>query len=159
MRHCKYQRLENRHTASGLRTWDAFHTALIMSNCYSPVETGGRTASTSRTVTCLFHRTLILRVSLRRKGLPRWFRRQRMCNAGDLSSNPWVGKIPWRGEWRFPGEGNGDPLQYSCLENSMDRGAWVGYSPWGHKESDTTERLTEFKLVRHTAVLGFFSVN
>ena len=27
----------------------------------------------------------------------------------------------------------------SCLENSMDRGAWVGYNPWGHKESDMTE--------------------
>ena len=38
---------------------------------------------------------------------------------------------------RSPGEGNGNPLQYSCLENPMD-GA-LGYSPWGRKESDTTE--------------------
>ena len=38
------------------------------------------------------------------------------CNAGDL------GLIP--GSGRSPGEGNGNPLQYSCLENSMDRGAW-----------------------------------
>ena len=38
------------------------------------------------------------------------------CDAGDLGSDPWVRKIPW-------GE-NGNPLQYSCLENSMDRGAW-----------------------------------
>ena len=37
------------------------------------------------------------------------------CNAGDLGSIPWSG--------RFPGEGNGSPLQYSCLENSMDREA------------------------------------
>ena len=37
------------------------------------------------------------------------------CNAGDLRSIPGLG--------RFPGEGNGNPLQYSCLENSMDRGA------------------------------------
>ena len=37
-------------------------------------------------------------------------------NAGDL------GLIP--GSGRSPGEGNGNPLQYSCLENSMDRGAW-----------------------------------
>ena len=29
-------------------------------------------------------------------------------------------------------ECNGTPLQYSCLENSMDRGAWLGCSPWGH---------------------------
>ena len=34
-----------------------------------------------------------------------------------------------------PGEGNGNPLQYSCLGNPMDRGAW-----WGRKESDITER-------------------
>ena len=42
---------------------------------------------------------------------------------------------------RSPGEGNGSPLQYSCLENSMDRGAWQnrGDSPWDHKESDITE--------------------
>ena len=36
-----------------------------------------------------------------------------------------------------PGEGNGNPLQYSCLENPMDGGAW--WATWGHKESDTTE--------------------
>ena len=35
--------------------------------------------------------------------------------------------------------GNGNPLQYSCLENPMVGGALVGYSSWGHKESDTTE--------------------
>ena len=38
------------------------------------------------------------------------------CNAGDLGSIP--------GSRRSPGEGNGNPLQYSCLENPMDRGAW-----------------------------------
>ena len=38
------------------------------------------------------------------------------CNAGDKGSIP--------GSGRSPGEGNGNPLQYSCLENSMDRGAW-----------------------------------
>ena len=40
---------------------------------------------------------------------------------------------------RSPGEGHGNPLQYSGLENPMDRGA---YSPWGCKEWDTTERLS-----------------
>ena len=54
------------------------------------------------------------------------------CNAGDL------GLI--RGSGRSPGEGNGNPLQYFCLENPMQR-SLVGCSPWGHKESDTTERL------------------
>ena len=40
------------------------------------------------------------------------------------------------------GEGNGTPLQYSCLENPMDGGTWwAAVSPWGHEELDTTERL------------------
>ena len=51
-------------------------------------------------------------------------------NVGDLGSIPGLG--------RFPGEGNGNPLQYSCLENLMDREAC---SPQGRKELDTTERL------------------
>ena len=38
------------------------------------------------------------------------------CNTGELGSIPGLG--------RSPGEGNGNPLQYSCLENPMDRGAW-----------------------------------
>ena len=38
------------------------------------------------------------------------------CSVGDPSSIP--------GSGRSPGEGNGNPLQYSCLENSVDRGAW-----------------------------------
>ena len=41
------------------------------------------------------------------------------CHAGDLRD---VGSIP--GSGRFPGGGHGNPLQYSCLENPMDRGAW-----------------------------------
>ena len=50
-----------------------------------------------------------------------WRRRKRRgkesaCNAGDTGSIPELG--------RSPGEGNGYPLQYSCLENPMDRGAW-----------------------------------
>ena len=100
------------------------------------------------------------------------------------------------GSGRSPGEGNGRPLQYSCLENSMDWGAWratvhevtkiwtwlnethmekemqptpvlfpgklhglrslVGYSPWGCKESDTTERLHyhyHFTIKWHTHTL------
>ena len=37
---------------------------------------------------------------------------------------------------RSPGEGNGNPLQYSCLENPMDGGTWCATGSWGHKESD-----------------------
>ena len=40
---------------------------------------------------------------------------------------------------RPSGGGNGSPLQSSSLENPMDRGAWWGYSPWGHTELDMTE--------------------
>ena len=59
------------------------------------------------------------------------------ANPGDIRD---AGSIPRSG--RSPGGGNDNPLQYSCLENLVDRTAWAGYSPWGHKESDTTEQLT-----------------
>ena len=51
-------------------------------------------------------------------------------NAGDARD---LGSIP--GSGKSPGEGNGNPLQYSCLENPIDRGAW-GATPLGHKEFD-----------------------
>ena len=54
------------------------------------------------------------------------------CSAGDLGSIPGLG--------RSPGGGHGNPLQYSCLENPHGQRSLAGYSPWGHKESDTTER-------------------
>ena len=56
------------------------------------------------------------------------------CNAGDLGSIP--------ESRRSPGEGNGNPLQYTCLENSFHgQRNLVGFSPWGFKELDTIERL------------------
>ena len=48
------------------------------------------------------------------------------ANAGDLSSVPGLG--------RSPGEGNGNPHQYSCLENPHGQRSLACYSPWGHKE-------------------------
>ena len=67
-------------------------------------------------------------------GLPWWFGgKESAHNAGD------VGLIP--GSGRNPGEGNGNPLQHSCLGNPMDRGAWRATIHRVTKESDTTEQL------------------
>ena len=56
---------------------------------------------------------------------------------------PWVGKILWRRAWQ--------PLQYSCLENPMDRGAWQAtYSLQSLKESDTTEQLSKAHSIEDT---------
>jgi len=55
------------------------------------------------------------------------------ANAGN------TGLIP--GSGRSLGEGNGNPLQYSCLEKSYGLRNLVGYSPWGCKELDMTEQL------------------
>ena len=52
------------------------------------------------------------------------------CHAGDLGSIP--------GLVRSFGEENSYPLQYSCLENSMDRGAWRATVRGGHRESEVT---------------------
>ena len=56
------------------------------------------------------------------------------CSAGDASD---AGSIP--GFRRSPGGGHGDPLQYSCLENSHEQRNLAGYSPWSCKDSDMTE--------------------
>ena len=55
--------------------------------------------------------------SIRICGLPKWLSsKESTCQAGDMGSIPGLG--------RFPGRGNGNRLQYSCLENSIDKGAW-----------------------------------
>ena len=53
---------------------------------------------------------------------------------GDLGSIPGLGRSP---------EGkHGNPLQYSCLENPHGQRSLEGYSPWGHRDSHTTKRLS-----------------
>ena len=59
------------------------------------------------------------------------YKNKSSCNAGDLSLIPGLG--------RSPGGGHGNTLQYSCLENSHGQRSLLGYTPWGLKESDTTE--------------------
>ena len=65
------------------------------------------------------------------QGLPWWLSgKESACSAGDAGSIP--------GSGRSPEEGNGSSLQYSCLENPMDRGAW-GATIHRVSQSDTTE--------------------
>ena len=61
------------------------------------------------------------------------------CNAGDLGSVPGLG--------RFPGGRQGNPFQYSCLENPHGQRSLAGYRLWGRKESDTTEGLSTAHLI------------
>ena len=65
------------------------------------------------------------------------------CNAGDLGVIPGLG--------RSPGRGHGNPLQYSCLEKPHGQRSLVSHSPWGHKESDMTERLSTQQGNIHTS--------
>ena len=67
------------------------------------------------------------------------------CNVGDPGSIP--------GSGRFPGEGNGNPLQYSCLENTMDRGAW-----WATVHG-VTKSWTQLSTRTHTTYIVTLSLN
>ena len=68
-------------------------------------------------------------------------------NAGDVGSIPGLGSSP--------GGRHGNPLQYSCLENPHEQRSLVGYSPWGHQESDTTAQLSiaHYKINFHKQIL------
>ena len=78
--------------------------------------------------------------------LPLWLSgKESACSAEDTGD---VGLIP--GSGRSPGGGNGNPLQYSCLENPMDGGAWQA-TVIEVTESDTAEQLhiSIFRLLYH----------
>ena len=67
--------------------------------------------------------------------------KESICNVGDLGLTPGLG--------RSPGGGHDNPLQYFCLENPQGQGSLVGYSPWGCKESDITEKLSMAHSIMH----------
>ena len=71
-------------------------------------------------------------------GVPRWFSRQRIrlrCRRHRRCRlDLWVGKIPWRRKWQ--------PTPVFLTEKSHGQRNPAGYSPWGRKKSDTTERLS-----------------
>jgi len=94
---------------------------------------------------CFFNVAFISVVLCKKVGLPWWL------SSKESACNAWAtGFIP--GSGRSPGGGHGTPLQYSCLENSMDRGAWQAYTPQGHKESDTTEVAAQHSMYKGKAV-------
>ena len=68
-------------------------------------------------------------------------------NAGDVRD---AGLIPELG--RSLGGGRSNPLQYSCLENPRGQRSLAGYSPWGHKESDRTERPSTDQSIKASQV-------
>ena len=67
-------------------------------------------------------------------GLPRWLSSKESTNAGDAGH---TGSVS--GSERSLGEGNGNPLKYSCLRNAMDRGAWQATVHGVAKSHDMTE--------------------
>ena len=73
------------------------------------------------------------------------------CNVGDLGSVPGWG--------RSPGGGHDNPLQHSCLENPHGQRSLAGYSPWGHKELDTTERLSRAQGISRCHTAGHFGIS
>ena len=83
---------------------------------------------------CLFVRSAFFKYTALFVDLPRWLKgKESTCQAGDPGTIPGLG--------RFLGEGNGNPLQYSCLGNPVDRGAWRA-TVHGVTESYTTDQLT-----------------
>ena len=87
-------------------------------------------------------------------GLPLWLSStESVCSVRDPGSIPGLG--------RSLGEGNGKPLQYSCLGNPMDRGAWwatvyqsMGHSPWGLKELNKTEHSVHTQVESSLITVG-----
>ena len=89
-------------------------------------------------------------------GLPRWCSgKESACQCKRhrrLGFHPWIGIIPWRRKWQ--------PAPVFLLEKSHGQRRLMGYSPWGHKESDVTERAhTHTHTHTHTHIYTYISTH
>ena len=124
----KKLRFVNTHGPFPLPIWFPFRkTAPVVRAEQNNMKRGNRSTSPVLSV-CL---SIIKKMSGRWPGLPRWCcDKESACQAGDTCLIP---------GWRIsPGEGNGNPFLYSCLEKSHGQRSLVGYSLWGCKELDMT---------------------
>ena len=87
--------------------------------------------SQSRTWLSLSHGNSLFWTSLMAQGSPDGKSLCQQCRRPYL--DPWIGKIPWRRKWQ--------PTPVLLPGKSHGQRSLIGYSPWGHKESDTTEQL------------------
>ena len=99
--------------------------------CRGPPSTGGTFLPFSNGLGQWGHKGLLL---LPPAGLPRWLSdKESACQGRKRGFDPWVGKIPWRRAWQ--------PTPVFLPGKSHRQRSLVGYSPWGCRESDTTEQL------------------
>ena len=81
-------------------------------------------------------------------GLPMWLSgEESTCQCRTLGFNPWIRKIPWRRKWQ--------PTPIFLHEESHGHRRLAGYSPWGCKESDTTDTSKNCKIIELDATLLF----
>ena len=115
---------EETHSKRSILPWCQKQTRECVQSCFSHVWL----SATLWTIACQAS------LSMDSPGFPGGSDGKSVCQqCGRPGIDPWEGKIPR--------EGNGNPLQYSCLDNPTDVRSLVGYRPWGRKESDTTEWL------------------
>ena len=92
-------------------------------------------------------RTYELNSAIVHKGLPPFplMHNNQPANTGDSEDSGWIPELG-----RSAGGGNGNPLQYSCLESSIDREAWwADNHPWDHEESDSTKHTCTLLYTKH----------
>ena len=102
---------------------------------------------TTTPMTSLGKGVLIFSLSFLTTALRKWLRQERICPA---MWETWVQSLGWEDPLE-----EGNPIQYTCLENSLEQRKLAGYSPWGCKESDMTEQLStaqQERVISHSSV-------